>query len=282
MDYSRNTFKKKSNFVAEKIAQNMNRSLKQSIEYANQRSYLDDLFRVYPTIPEGIRDIDKRLWNRVEKAYDSRDNIELVKALLKMDLFPIKDSYIAYLKRDSAAITRNPQTINRIAGRLYEIGIDKIYENCTLPKETNRQIGPMFKHWIKSGALGLLPVDMDTFIRTKENAILDASDKAMMDFAKEHLNYHHSKGLDFLARFNGKYVIGEAKFLSDFGGHQNAQFNDAIGTITTEGVDAIKVAILDGVLYIPTRNKMYKLITEEYSDYNIMSALVLREFLYSL
>ena len=268
--------------MAEKIAQNMNRSLKQSIEYANQRSYLDDLFRVYPTIPEGIRDIDKRLWNRVEKAYDSRDNIELVKALLKMDLFPIKDSYIAYLKRDSAAITRNPQTINRIAGRLYEIGIDKIYENCTLPKETNRQIGPMFKHWIKSGALGLLPVDMNTFIRTKENAILDASDKAMMDFAKEYLNYHHPKGLDFLARFNGKYVIGEAKFLSDFGGHQNAQFNDAISTITTEGVDAIKVAILDGVLYIPTRNKMYKLITEEYSDYNIMSALVLREFLYSL
>ena len=27
-----------------------------SIEYANQRSYLDDLFQVYPTIPEGIRE----------------------------------------------------------------------------------------------------------------------------------------------------------------------------------------------------------------------------------
>jgi hypothetical protein len=104
----------------------------------------------------------------------------------------------------------------------------------------------------------------------------------MMDFAKEHLNYRHLKGLDFLARFNGKYVIGEAKFLSDFGGHQNAQFNDAISTITTGGVDAVKIAILDGVLYIPTRNKMFKLINREYSDYNIMSALVLREFLYSL
>lgn len=30
---------------------------------------------------------------------------------------------------------------------------------------------------------------------------------------------------------NGKYVIGEAKFLTDFGGHQNAQFNDAISMI---------------------------------------------------
>ena len=29
----------------------MNPWLELSIEYANQRSYLDDLFRVYPTIP---------------------------------------------------------------------------------------------------------------------------------------------------------------------------------------------------------------------------------------
>ena len=30
----------------------MNPWLKLSIEYANQQSYLDDLFKVYPTIPE--------------------------------------------------------------------------------------------------------------------------------------------------------------------------------------------------------------------------------------
>lgn len=36
-----------------------------SIEYANQRSYLDDLFQVYPTIPEGIRDIDHQRWKEI-------------------------------------------------------------------------------------------------------------------------------------------------------------------------------------------------------------------------
>ncbi|WQR97940.1 hypothetical protein KVC81_00355 [Helicobacter pylori] len=35
----------------------MNYWTKLSIEYANQRSYLDDLFQVYPTIPEGLREI---------------------------------------------------------------------------------------------------------------------------------------------------------------------------------------------------------------------------------
>lgn len=29
-----------------------------SIEFANQRNYLDELFKVYPTIPEDIREID--------------------------------------------------------------------------------------------------------------------------------------------------------------------------------------------------------------------------------
>ncbi len=104
----------------------------------------------------------------------------------------------------------------------------------------------------------------------------------MMAFAREHLKYKHDKGLDFIGRFNGKYVIGEAKFLTDFGGHQNAQFNDAIATLRTPGVKAITVAILDGVLYIKGKNKMYRDITEKYKNDNIMSALVLREFLYQI
>jgi hypothetical protein len=102
-----------------------------------------------------------------------------------------------------------------------------------------------------------------------------------MSFAKEHLGYTHEKGLDFVGRFNGKYVIGEAKFLTDFGGHQNAQFNDAISTVKTN-VNAETIAILDGVLYINGRNKMYINITEELTEYNIMSALVLRDFLYQI
>lgn len=127
-----------------------------SIEYANQRSYLDDLYLVYPTIPDGIREINSEVWNSVESAFNKRDNTKLIKELFKLDLFPIKDSYIAFLKRDTSAIDRNPRTINRICGRLYELGIDKLYQQCSTPKETNRQIGPMFRNWVKKGSLGYL------------------------------------------------------------------------------------------------------------------------------
>jgi len=77
-------------------------------------------------------------------------------------------------------------------------------------------------------------------------------------------------------------VIGEAKFLSDFGGSQNSDFEDAIATLETKDANAIKVAILDGVLYLRSRSKMHRFITNPYKNYNIMSALVLREFLYHL
>lgn len=260
----------------------MNKWTKMSIDYANQRSYLDDLFQVYPTIPDGIRDIDQDLWKNIEKAFNSKDNKNLILTLLKLDLFPIKESYVAYLKRDPSALDRNPKTINRICGRLYEMGLDKIFEKSSEPKETNRQIGPMFKDWLNKKVLGLQPVDLNSFISSSNDAILKAGDRVMMDFAKSELNYNRNKGLDLIARFNNKYVIGEAKFLTDMGGHQNTQFEDAIATIEERNVKAIQVAILDGVLYIPGRSKMFLYVSNEYMDYNIMSALVLREFLYSL
>ena len=252
---------------------------KMSIDLANQSNYLDLLFRVYPTIPEEYRDIDQELWKKIKEAFHDHDNEKLISNLLKLQLFPIKDSYVAYLKRDTGAIKRNPETVNRLAGRIFEMGLTKLFEKCSEPKETNRQIGPLFKRWIHSGALGILPIPQEKFLKAKGNAIFDGSDTEMMNFAKEHLGYNRNKGLDFLGKFNGKYVIGEAKFLTDFGGHQNAQFEDAMSTLDAE-CDAIKAAILDGVLYIPGDHKLYK--TAINKNANIMSALVFREFLYQV
>jgi hypothetical protein len=260
----------------------MNNWTKLSIEYASQRSYLDDLFQVYPTIPEGIRDIDRNLWKNIEKAFQRKDNINLLENLLRLDLFPIKDSYVAYLKRDKSAIERNPATVDRLCGCVYEMGLKNLFLQCSEPKETNRQIGPLFRRWLDKKSLGIKPIGIDKFAESTGNAILDGGDAEMMHFAKKHLNYKRNKGLDFIGRFNGKYVIGEAKFLTDFGGHQNAQFNDAVSTLKVKGAKAITVAILDGVLYIKGKNKMYKEVTTKLKNENIMSSLVLRNFLYQI
>ena len=260
----------------------LNRWIELSIDFANQRNYLDELYKVYPIIPEGIREIDGDKWTKIEKAYNEEKKEELLKLLLSLDLFPIKDSYVAFLKRDRSAIDRNPETVNRLYGRLRELGLTGIWEHSSEPKETNRQIGPLFKRWIKRGVLGVPLLGLDDFERNDGNAVLDASDREMLEFAKRKFGYNRDKGLDFVARFNQKYVIGEAKFLTDFGGHQNAQFEDALSTLTVETNNVMNIAILDGVLYIKGNNKMYKTLTEKYSEYNIMSALVLREFLFQI
>lgn len=252
-----------------------------SIDYANKRNYLDNLFAVYPTIPEGARELNPSTWESIQDAFEKRDNIALITHLLQLELFPIKDSYVAYFKRDKTAIARNNATVNRLAERMYSMGLDTIYKRATEAKETNRQIGPLFRRWVQKGNLGVTPVSSTEFFASDKNAILDAGDTEMMHIAREHLGYKHEKGLDFVARFNGKYVVGEAKFLTDFGGHQNAQFNDAIATATAP-VDAVSIAILDGVLYIPGNHKMYKTISQSGSKLNILSALVLKKFLHQL
>ena len=241
-----------------------------SIQFANQRNYLDELFKIYPTIPDEIREVDEVKWKIAEEAFNRKDNAQLLDSLLDLPLFPIKDSYVAYLKRDQSAIERNPETVSRLCSRLYQMGLTKIYERVSEPKETNRQIGPLFRRWLQKGELGLPLLDLEKFTKSSENAILNSADAGLMHFAQEHLGYKGNKGLDLVIRMHDKYVIGEAKFLTDFGGHQNAQFNDAIATVKAKGVKAITVAILDGVLYIEGKNKMYKDITQASSKKKIL------------
>jgi len=98
----------------------------------------------------------------------------------------------------------------------------------------------------------------------KSNIVFDGSDSQMAILASNNLGYTHDKGLDFIAKFNNKFIIGEAKFLSDFGGHQNAQLTDAINTMRSKlphtNKIVIKIAILDGVIFIPGNHKMRRVL----------------------
>lgn len=261
----------------------MNYFTQQSIELANQRNYLDQLFSVYPLAPDSIREIDMNVWRLIEKSYNNQNNVEMFRQLLNLELFPVKDGYVPYFRRDRSAVERNPSTVNRICGRVRELGLDKIYEQCTQPKETNRQMGPLFRRWISSGVLGMQPIGEFEFINSTKDAILAGSDSELKEFAENRLGFRRDgdKGLDLLCRFHGKYIIGEAKFISDEGGHQNDQFLDAISTIHANvNPNVIAIGIIDGVPYIPGRKKMYTYLTSH--DEPIMSALLLRNFLYSL
>ncbi len=52
----------------------MNFWTERSIELANQKNYLDELFRVYPMNPELSREIDEEKWGKVESCFNTRND----------------------------------------------------------------------------------------------------------------------------------------------------------------------------------------------------------------
>lgn len=257
----------------------MNKWLAKSIKLAQEQDYLDRLQKVYKLPNNERRELDKKVWDMVVNAYENKNDIALIKSLLQLELFPIKHSFVAYFRRDPASINRNPKTVEEIARVIYNLGIEAIKIRCEEPKETNRQIGPLFKNYLMETDLGITKNDATQFRNHSKDAIHIGSDDDSKKYANEKLGYKRNKGLDFLARINGRHIIGEAKFLTDFGGHQNAQLDDAYSTLKAHVDDADKILILDGVLFINNTGKMYQTITQEYQNENIMSAILLKEFI---
>lgn len=166
-----------------------------------------------------------------------------------------------------------------------EMGYEKVIGEMERPAETNRQMGTAFSNWIEKGVLGIpLTKDPEEFRTSKEDMILTAGDSVRGDFARIYLGYGRNSGLDFLCRYHSKYIIGEAKFISDNGGNQNNQLSSAMSIFTSittvTKYEVLPIAILDGVLYLEGNNKLYQTIKRNNND--VMSALCLKEYIEQL
>ena len=142
-------------------------------------------------------------------------------------------------------------------------------------------MGALFGKFLpKLGFPVLLENDFNNY---KDIAFLDGSDSSLKNYAVQKLGYtSNSKGLDIIAKSGTQFIIGEAKFLTDLGGHQNAQFADAMTLLKHQPMKNTKqIAILDGVVWIKSNNKMHKNITSLANDEIVLSALLLKKLLES-
>ncbi|MDV3428333.1 MAG: restriction endonuclease [Bacillota bacterium] len=282
----------------------MNNWTQNSFNLYNSPNYLDMLHEIYPMLDNDTRELSSSIKKQLETYYADRNNEELFKLLLEQEKFPVKDSYKAYFGRVKKSeldiiIKNNPETINRICNRIYKDGYEKMIERITEPKETNRQIGPMFTNWLKSAYPSY--TDPNEFLNSKEQvSVYSASDAALVQLATNYLGCKlpvgtdsKEKGLDLVVKVNNKgkifFIIGEAKFLTDFGGHQNAQLNDALNLILfgsfqhKQNLNILRIAVLDGVCWIDTSNdKMVNRLRMLPDDNIALSALLLNDFFYSL
>ncbi len=256
----------------------MNHWIEKSIEIVNSPGYLDRISEIYEMQINPQRPLPDSIVSELRKAFDKKDARRLIKLFIdNSEIFPVKDSYIGFLRIKEEAIDENPKTIQRIAERLYSLGFERMLQEGTRPIETNRQLGNAFKGWLPK--LGYKIVDENEFLRNNNQIlILKGSDKFLARFAKEELGCKLRKGIDFIIKKNGKYIIGEAKFLTTPGGEQNGGFADAESFIDEKSGKAIRIAILDGYIWLKTAGEGLHQKIKQSND-NIMSALLLKEFI---
>lgn len=258
----------------------MNHWIEKSIKIVNSPGYLDRISEIYEMQINPERPLSDNIVSELKKAFDNKDARRLIKLFIdNSEIFPVKDSYIGFLRIKEEAINENPKTIQRIAKRLYSLGFERMMQEGTRPIETNRQLGNAFKGWLPK--LGYKLVDENEFLKINNQIlILEGGDKFLANFAREKLGCILRKGIDFIIKKNGKYIIGEAKFLTTPGGEQDRGFDDAENFIHEKSGKAIRIAVLDGYIWLDALSGLHKKIKQ--SDDNIMSALLLKEFIEGL
>lgn len=261
----------------------MNQWIVRSIEIASSPGYLDKLSEIYPVTLDDPRDIPLEVIEEIRYAYDKKDKVGLVRLLLDLKKFPIKDPFVAFLRREAGAIEKNPATMERLADTLLEMGFEKVLAGATAPKEFNTTMGPLLANWLRRLPYPFLG---DVEIQRHDGiAFLEGSESMGRVFADEVLGCNLKKNPDFVAKAKSVYVLGEGKFLTERGGHQDRQIDDALGLLEGRDGKALRVAVLDGVCWLPdksdrAKHSMYQKITKR--DSIILSALLLEEFLQSL
>lgn len=254
----------------------MNKWIQKSINSANSKGYLDKLFKIYPIELGSIRGVPDSIKNEVQKAFRTKNKIDLIKELLKLPKFPIDDPYIASIRRHPSLLSKNPETIERIGGKLFSMDVDTVLELAGKPKSPSRQLGHSFKKWL--GTMDYPFLREDEFKKYDGIAFLEGSDKKLKKFAIKELDIRNlKKGIDFILKIENKFVLGEAKFLTDYGGTQNNQFRDAINVARINKSNIIGVGVMDGIVWFESNAYMHKTIKSLKGI--ALSALLLEEFI---
>lgn len=257
----------------------MSKWVKKSIDLADSKGYLDKIFEVYPVEIGDIRSVNKGLTIKLRKAFKNKNKKDLIKALLEFPKFPIDDPYIASLRRHPYLLEKNPKTIQRIGERLLSIKINTILKLATKPKSPSRQLGNSFENWIHTINYPFL--EEERFKKYNKIAFLKGSDVKLKQFVIRELGVKRlTRRPDFVLKVKNKFIIGEAKFLTDYGGTQNNQFDGAVKMAKINNPRVIGLAVLDGIVWFKSKAYMHRTVKKLRGT--ALSALLLKKFIKEL
>ena len=252
----------------------MNEWARKTARLVQKGDYLDRLQSVYPSEPK-TRVVPEETLELIRTTYRAGDKIRLLEVLLDLKRFPFDDSYVQFLRTDRTAMRRNPRTVERICRTLDAMGLESVLAGVTAPIVPNRRRGAQFKQWARKS---FPHVGIKEFEASQKGIVfLAASEKILRDYANANFGAGLKKRPDFVAKSGTRYVVGEAKFLSAEGGEQRGGFEDAVTVAAHPAGKAVKVSVLDGIVWLESQSGFYQHIDN--SSLNVFSTLLLREFL---
>ena len=283
-----------------------------SFELMLTTPYLDDLrTNIYSVSDNPLRPLSREEKKTFTKLYKGKDDEKLFRFLLEQERRPINDSYFASFSSAGSntrgkskgkldkLIRNNPATIGEICTRVRKLTAADCIKKMAAPKDPSRQMGQKFSQWLKKKYH--CEKDENDFLKSRKKIVVfDApSDDAINNLVKKHLctkiprgEDEKEKGIDFLLKYRKGskdiFFCGESKFLTDNGGTQNNQYNDAITFITSKNwkvkssKKVVRCAVIDGVCWMSWKNnKMKKGIDKLTSEQYAFSALLLDDFIKS-
>jgi len=142
--------------------------VKKSFSLVGKGGYLDKLSEIYPAPASDARSISESEKSRISDAFHSGDK-DLLRALLCQERFPLNDPFISFFRQCPGEIEESPKTVARICQNLRRIGLNGILDGLQKPPEFNRQMGPLFKLWLRKKYK--FTEDKDAFKRNKKGII---------------------------------------------------------------------------------------------------------------
>ena len=255
---------------------------------ATDPGYIDKLSEIYNVSSVVKRDYPQQTLDEIVELHKAKNNLELVAKLLKLEKFPFDDINTGFFREFPGALSTNPKTVARIANRLYQYDTDELLNLILQPKVDNRRMGELFHNWLQSRNYS--KVQWDTFKQMDSVFDLDGNERRvlMLDgsrsewkrFANNELGCGFEKEPDILLKVAGQYIVGEAKYFGNYGGNQDRQFDDAESILLKTQGNATRIALLDGVIWLDTGNRMCEKISR--SNGLAMSALLLDQFIAEL
>jgi hypothetical protein len=256
-----------------------------SIELFENTPYLDNILEVYPLSTAQPNRLDAGLQRRIISAHQAQRTDELIGLLRTQVKFPYDEPLWYLMKNMGNCMDNNPAQKRRIAESLYALTADEVVFKLEEAPKLNTQMGPMFTAWLREN-FNLL--NLREFQQSTEGIyVLSSSEQEGMDFVNDVLGQNVTKRPDLVAKVNERYVIGEAKWIGSPGGNQNKQVVEVINLCRKQRGRVIRVGIIDGYPWATHTSEggvIYEktaVMTQE-CEYDLLSALLLEEYLHSL